>query len=85
MSSPITNLTSSCNITTTKTVNGFVINQVNLTPFTSSVIVISLYDSSNNFITTTSINLTGADYTNWGNNDQYLINYIENKIPTLTI
>ena len=85
MSSPITNLTSPCNITTTKSVSGFIINQVNLTPFTSAVIVTSLYDNSNNFITTTSINLTGTDYTNWGNNDQYLINYIENKIPSLTI
>lgn len=81
----ITNLTSSCSLTTTKIVNGFIINQINVTPFTSAVIVLSLYDASNNLITTKSINLTGTDYTNWGNNDQYLINYIENKIPTLTI
>ena len=81
----ITNLSSSCSLTTTKIVNGFIINQVNLTPFTSAVIITSLYDCPNNLITVTSINLTGSDYTNWGNNDQYLINYIENKIPTLTI
>ena len=67
----ITNLTTPCNITTTKSISGFLINQV--------------YDASNNLIITKSIVLTGTDYTNWGNNDQYLINYIESKIPTLTI
>ena len=81
----ITNLTSPCNLTTTKTISGFLINQVTITPFTEANVVISLYDASNNLITTKSIVLTGTDYTSWGNNDQYLINYIESKIPTLTI
>ena len=81
----ITNLTSPVNLTTTKTINGFLINQVTITPFTEANVVASLYDASNNLITTKSIVLTGTDYTNWGNNDQYIINYIESKIPTLTI
>ena len=81
----ITNLTTPVNLTTTKTINGFLINQVTITPFTEANVVTSLYDASNSFITTKSIVLTGSDYTNWGNNDQYLINYIENIIPTLTI
>ena len=81
----ITNLTSPVNLTTTKTINGFLINQVTIKPFTEANVVASLYDASNNLITTKSIVLTGTDYTNWGNNDQYLINYIESKIPTLTI
>ena len=85
MSSLITNLTIPCNVTTTKTINGFIMNQVNVTPFTSAVVVISLYDSSNNFVQSTTINLTGSDYTNWGNNDQYLINFIESKIPSLIL
>ena len=81
----ITNLTAPCNITTTKSISVFLINQVNVTPFTEANVVTSLYDASNNLITTKSIVLTGTDYTSWGNNDQYLINYIESKIPTLTI
>ena len=81
----ITNLTTAVNLTTTKTVNGFLINQVNITPFTEANVVTSLYDASNNLITTKSIVLTGTDYTSWGNNDTYLIDFIESKIPTLTI
>ena len=81
----ITNLTSPCNLTTTKTISGFLINQVTITPFTEANVVTSLYDASNNLIATRSIVLTGSDYTNWGNNDTYLIDFIESKIPTLTI
>ena len=81
----ITNLSTPVTITTTKTVNGFLINQVSITPFTSASLVISLYDSSNNYIKNSTINLTGTNYTNWGNNDQYLISYIESQIPSLAL
>ena len=81
----ITNLTTPITITTTKNVNGFLINQVTITPFTSASVIISLYDSSNNYIKNSTINLTGTNYTNWGNNDQYLITYIESQIPTLSL
>ena len=85
-SSPtITNLTTPVTITTTKSVNAFFINQVTITPFTSASIIISLYDSSNNYIKNSTISLTGTNYTNWGNNDQYLITYIESQIPSLTL
>ena len=84
-STSITTLTSPINITTTKTINGFLINQVSITPFTSASVIISLYDSSNNYIQNSTINLIGTNYTNWGNNDQYLISYIESQIPTLQL
>ena len=81
----ITNLTTPVTITTTKSINGFLINNVAITPFTSASVIISLYDSSNNYIQNSTINLTGTNYTNWGNNDQYLITYIEGQIPTLSL
>ena len=81
----ITNLTTPVTITTIKNVNGFLINNVSITPFTSASVIISLYDSSNNYIQNSTINLTGTNYTNWGNNDQYLISYIEGQIPTLSL
>ena len=84
-STSITNLTNPITITTTKSINGFLINQVSITPFTSASVIISLYDSSNNYIQNSTINLTGTNYTNWGNNDQYLISYIESQIPTLQL
>ena len=81
----ITTLSSPVTITTTKSINGFLINNVSITPFTSASVIISLYDSSNNYIQNSTINLTGTNYTNWGNNDQYLITYIESQIPTLSL
>ena len=84
-STTITNLSSPVTITTTKSVNGFLINQVTITPFTSASIVISLYDLSNNYIQNSTLSLTGTNYTNWGNNDQYPITYIEGQIPTLQL
>ena len=81
----ITTLSSPVTITTTKSINGFLINQVSITPFTSASVIISLYDSSNNYIKNSTINLTGTNYTNWGNNDQYLITYIESQIPSLAL
>ena len=84
-STSITNLTTPITITTTKNVNGFLINQVTITPFLSASVIISLYDSSNNYIQNSTINLTGTNYTSWGNNDQYLITYIESQIPTLSL
>ena len=84
-STSITNLTTPITITTTKSINGFLINSVNVNPFTSASVVISLYASSNNFIKNSTINLTGTDYTSWGNNDQYLISFIEGKIPSIVL
>ena len=81
----ITTLSTPVTITTTKSINGFLINQVTITPFTSASVIISLYDSSNNYIQNSTINLTGTNYTSWGNNDQYLITYIEGQIPTLSL
>ena len=81
----ITNLTTPVTITTTKSINGFLINQVSITPFTSASVIISLYDSSNNYIQNSTINLTGTNYTSWGNNDQYLITYIEGQIPSIVL
>ena len=84
-STSITNLTTPITITTTKSINGFLINNVSITPFTSASVIISLYDSSNNYIQNSTINLTGTNYTSWGNNDQYLISYIESQIPSLAL
>ena len=84
-STSITNLTTPITITTTKSINGFLINNVSITPFTSASVIISLYDSSNNYIQNSTINLTGTNYTNWGNNDQYLITYIEGQIPSIVL
>jgi hypothetical protein len=36
--------------------------------------------SNNNFVDVKSYILEGADYTNWGNDDTYIVNYVLNKL-----
>ena len=78
-------LTTPSTNTTTKTISSFTINAVNVTPFSSCVCYINLLDASGNLLSNQFIDLSGNDYSSWGNNDQYLITYIEGKIPTLQL
>ena len=78
-------LTTPSTNTTTKTISSFTINAVNGTPFTSCICYINLLDASGNLLSNQFIDLSGNDYSSWGNNDQYLITYIEGKIPTLSL
>ena len=37
-------------------------------------------DQNNNRIDCTFVTLEGEDYANWGNSDDYIINYVANKL-----
>jgi hypothetical protein len=57
--------------------------------FTSAVIRVTSYDAVGNRIKFDRIPLTGQDYTDWANNDQYIYNYVYSKLnltplPTTT-
>jgi len=47
---------------------------------TSAVLLVSLYDEQNKYISTVNLDLTGDDYTNWGNNDDYLVTLVCQKL-----
>lgn len=47
---------------------------------TSAVLMVSLYDDKDKYVSTVNLDLTGDDYTNWGNNDDYLLTYVCNKL-----
>jgi len=43
---------------------------------TRATLVVQCYDASGKVIETKTMVLTGADYQNWGADDQYIINYV---------
>lgn len=46
----------------------------------SALLLVSLYDENDKYISTVNMELTGDDYTNWGNNDDYLLQYVSQKL-----
>jgi hypothetical protein len=74
---------------TTITGVSFDLRVQNITLYKSAVICCVVYDSSSNMIKANNFELSGDDYTNWGGDDTYLINYAANLygytiIPTTT-
>jgi len=66
-------------ITTTTIVNySFEITQ--LIPSTSATFRVYLYDSNNMIVTIQTYLMFGEDYEQWGSDDEYLIQWIKNKI-----
>jgi len=62
-------------IVTTNTVNNIKIHIQNLVLFTSVSLTVRLY-SNKILIDNRSLILTGTDYTNWMNDDNYIITYV---------
>ena len=52
------------------------IRVMNLVLFTSVSINAMLMDNNNKFIDAKQYTLTGDDYTNWSNDDTYIVNYV---------
>lgn len=52
---------------------------------TSAILLVSLYDNNDKYVSTVNLDLTGEDYTNWGNDDDYLLQYVSNKLNIVPI
>jgi hypothetical protein len=65
---------------TTLTIHSFTLDRIEVDLFNSARIRVNLMDKDNNRIDCTFVTLTGEDYTNWGNSDDYIINYVANKL-----
>ena len=48
----------------------------NLVLFTSVNLNVTLMGSNNEYIDSKAFSLSGADYTNWTNDDTYIVNYV---------
>ena len=75
MENPI-NLT----ITKTNTITSFEIHQMNVLLNTSAELYVCLKNADNNIVVNEYIKIEGADYDNWLNDDQYIIDFVKNYI-----
>ena len=66
--------------TTVKTVHSFTVKVNNVILHTSAKIMVQLNDENNNLIDIKMIDLDGNDYLNWGSNDDYITNYVAQKL-----
>jgi hypothetical protein len=62
----------------TKIVGSVQISIVNIDFGNSAVFNVVLFDTTGTLIVCNQVTLAGADYTAWGNNDQYVVNYVLN-------
>jgi hypothetical protein len=65
---------------TTKVITGFKVRVQDIELFTSANIIVELLDSSNTPRDVKFLKISGDDYTNWSNDDQYIINYVANQL-----
>ena len=63
----------------TSIVNNIKITVNNLVLFSSATIIVNLF-SDNTLIENQILPLSGTDYTDWGSNDQYIVDYVLNKL-----
>jgi hypothetical protein len=59
--------------------HSFSININDVRIFKSVMMSIDFFDENGNCIDRDSLNLTGEDYSNWGADDNYLVNYVAKK------
>jgi hypothetical protein len=69
-----------CNIVTTKTITSFKIDRIEISLFQSAVITVVLLDSANSILDVKFINMTSADYSKWSADDNYVIEFIKQKL-----
>ena len=61
--------------TRTQTINNVKIQVMNIKLYTSVSVIASMF-SDKSLVDTKIFNLEGTDYNNWGNDDDYIINYV---------
>jgi hypothetical protein len=62
-------------IVTTRTINSIEITETIVQLNTSAKIVVKLLDENGSLINVEVLTISETEYTNWGNDDQYIIDY----------
>lgn len=62
-------------IVTTRTINSIEIIETKVQLNTSAKIVVKLLDENGSLINVEVLTISETEYTNWGNDDQYIIDY----------
>lgn len=66
-------------IVTIKHKHSFSINIIDVKIFESVMISVDFFDENGDCIERARLHLTGADYSKWGTDDNYLVNYVTKK------
>ena len=66
-------------IVTVKHKHSFSVNIIDVRIFESVMISVDFFDENGGCIDRTRLHLSGEDYTNWGTDDNYLVNYVAAK------
>lgn len=69
-----------CDVSVINKIGSFTIILQNFKLGESVDLIVSLFDTDNKYVSTISIPLAGDDYLNWGVDDEYLVNFICNKL-----
>lgn len=69
-----------CDVSVVNKIGSFTILLQNFVIGVSVDLVVSIFDVEKKFVSTALIPLEGEDYTLWGTNDDYLINFVCNKL-----
>ncbi len=69
-----------CDVSVINKIGSFTVILQNFVIGVSVDLVVSTFDINNKFVSTISIPLEGQDYQQWGTNDDYLVNFICNKL-----
>lgn len=65
---------------TVKVIYGFDVEVNTVVLNTSARLSVRLYDQNNTIVNVQTMELTGEDYSNWGTDDNYIINYVVQKL-----
>lgn len=66
--------------TIVKTIGGFKIAACFVTPFQSAMVQVFLLNEEGEHVENANVMLEGADYTAWGNDDQFLVTKVAEKL-----
>lgn len=66
--------------TTTQTIVRFTLDIVELLLNQSATFRVSLYNINDKLVDTKFVTLEGADYNNWGNEDEYILQFVANQL-----
>ncbi len=66
-------------IVTVQHKHSFSVNIIDVRIFESVMLSVDFFDESGNCVERTRLQLIGDDYSNWGTDDNYLVNYVTQK------
>jgi hypothetical protein len=67
-------------VTRVTVIDKFIIRKVDVKIKESAEIILDLVDNNNSYAGTKYLVMSGEDYSNWGSDDDYLINWIKNNL-----